>query len=84
MAPEPNTVETTIEADAAPEPVIIELGERSAKQIKKLRRGRGGIRRTVDGVLGNLRETGQVAKDAQVVIVVVKARPDYQSDCWRW
>jgi hypothetical protein len=86
MAADTNPVEN----DNAPanEPVIVELGVRSRKQIKKLRQGRGPIRRTINGVLDDLRQAGHVAEDAQVVIVMVKERPDYssdyKSDCWRW
>jgi hypothetical protein len=71
----------------SPDPVIIEVGRRGKDQINKLRQGRGPIRRDIDSVLGQLRESGDLAQDAQVVIVVVRQqrRPKAGSNClWPW
>jgi hypothetical protein len=80
MVTETKPTEST--APRAPEPVVIELGERSNKQISKLRQGRGRIRREIDGVLSELQQSGDVAEDAQVVVVVVKRRASDEDACW--
>ena len=80
MATEAKVTESN--APRAPEPVIIELGERSDKQINRLRQGRGRIRRDIDGVLTELKQRGEVADDAQVVVVVVKRRASDEDACW--
>ena len=70
---------------SGPDPVVIELGRRSRKQIRKLRRGQGRTWRDIEGVVHDLREAGDVADDAQVVVVVVKERPEESDDwaaCW--
>jgi hypothetical protein len=68
------------EPDAAP--IVIELGERSRKRIRKLREGRGKLMAEIDQVLSDLRETGAVGVDAQIVVVVVKEK--VESDFPRW
>lgn len=66
----------------APSPVIIEVGERSKKQINKIRQGRGQIMKDIDRAMAGLRSAGDVPEDAQVVIVVVREGPKSSDSCW--
>lgn len=59
---------------AGPAPVVIDLGKKKRKQVKQLREGRGKLVGTVEDVIAGLRERGQVAPDAQPIIVVVERR----------
>ena len=70
--------------EEAPEPVIIELGARSKRQIERLRQGRGRIMRDIEDTLGRLRGSGNVRQDAQVVVVVVKQRREVDEGGWCW
>jgi hypothetical protein len=80
------TIDTTTTAGESeskrPDPVVVELGTRGKGQLRKLRQGRGRLLRDIDDVVADLQQSGEVAADAQVVIVVVKQRPEAQDDCW--
>jgi hypothetical protein len=80
----PTPTPTSTSTPTSPDPVIIELGERSRSQIRKLRSGTGRTWRDIEGALGSLREAGHVPAEAQVVVVVVRQRPEDGDDCWRW
>lgn len=65
------------------EPVIVEFGKRSKKQIRKLRSGRGRIMRDIESVLDELRSSGELDEDTRVLVAVVKERPEYDDGgCW--
>ena len=66
----------TASADAATatSPVIIDLGKRRRKQVKKLRRGEGKLLDDINGAVAELRTAGTLAGDAQPVIVVVRQK----------
>lgn len=54
--------------------MVLDIGKRSSKSIKKLRKGKGKLLRRVNNVVGQLRNSGEIQKDAQVVLVVVRER----------
>ena len=58
----------------AVEPVIIDLGKKKRKRIKKLRRGCGSLIDQVSQTIEELKQTGAVQKNAQPVIVIVRQK----------
>ncbi len=54
--------------------VVIDLGKKGRKKIKKLRKGRGPLLETVDDAITELKEKGEVSKSAAPVIVVVREK----------
>jgi hypothetical protein len=59
---------------AAKAPVIVDLGKKRRKLVKKLRKGSGRLMDQVQGTLQELRNAGTIAASAQPVIVVVRER----------
>lgn len=57
-----------------PTPLIIDLGTKSRKNIKRLRKGRGRLMAQVEDCLEDLKDTGEVARNAQPILVVVKQK----------
>ena len=55
-------------------PVIIDLGKRKRKQVKKLRRGEGKLLDDVNGAVAELRTAGTLNSDAQPVIIIVREK----------
>jgi hypothetical protein len=71
--------ETLAAVDSAPTPtsnapVIIDLGRRRRKQVKKLRRGEGKLLDDVNGAVAELRTAGTLSADVQPVIVIVREK----------
>lgn len=65
----PGTAEP--EADA---PILIDLGRKKRKAVKKLRKGRGKLMDDIGEVIAELKSEGAVAEGAQVVVVVVREK----------
>jgi len=68
---------TTSNPDTTPStatPVLIDLGKKSQKQVKRLRKGKGKLLRSVQEAIQKLTEGGQIAANAQPIIVVVRER----------
>lgn len=65
-----------IEAPAAgaANPVIVDLGRKKKKAIKRLRRGQGRLMEQVEDCIQELREAGAISGAAQPVIVVVREK----------
>jgi hypothetical protein len=60
--------------------VVLDIGKRKKKQIKRLRKGRGKLLRRIDEAVEGLKADGLVQSDAQTVVVVVEAK----ERGWRW
>jgi hypothetical protein len=72
-----------IENPNSPPPVVVDLGKRGRRAIKRLREGEGKLFAEVSDVVDRLRRDGAVKADAQIVVVVVRQRRnrgDYQTD----
>ncbi|MBL8827464.1 MAG: hypothetical protein JNM18_10850 [Planctomycetaceae bacterium] len=70
-------VEKTEKADKHQEPahaVVIDLGTRAGKQVDRLRKGRGKLMDEVQECIDELAANGQVAANAQPIIVIVNER----------
>jgi len=57
-----------------PDPLIIDLGKQRRKDVKRLREGSGPLVEEVASCLRELRESGQITRDAQPVVIVVPER----------
>lgn len=55
-------------------PVIIDLGKRKRKLVKKLRRGEGKLLDDVNGAVAELRTAGTLSADVQPVIIIVREK----------
>ena len=62
---------TEIEFDA---PVVIDLGKKKRKEIKKLRKGSGKLMDRVASCIQELKSGGKIAPSAQPIVVVVRQR----------
>ena len=61
-------------ANSTNAPVIIDLGKRRRKQVKKLRRGEGKLLDDVNGAVAELRTAGTLSADVQPVVVIVREK----------
>lgn len=52
--------------------VILDIGKRDAKDIKKMREGKGKLLRKVNEAVDQLREVGRIEPSAQIVLVIVR------------
>jgi hypothetical protein len=63
-------------AESGPEPIVIDLGKKNRRQVRKLRRGKPGrLMDRVEDALAHLRESGAMAADTQPVVIVIRQRP---------
>lgn len=64
-------------AKSAPaEPIVIKLGKKNRKQVRKLRRGKPGrLLDRVEDAIAHLRENGDMAAQTQPVVIVIRERP---------
>ena len=59
-----------------PEPVIVDMGKKTRKQVRKLRKGKPcRLMRRVEETLAHLREGGELGENVRPVIIVVRERP---------
>lgn len=62
-------------ASAGQPPIIVDMGKKSRKEIRKLRRGRPGkLLDNVEETMAHLRENGELGADTQAVVFVVRQR----------
>jgi hypothetical protein len=55
-------------------PIVIDLGKKSRKRIKALRRGEGALLEEVIDAIEELKKAGTVSASAQPVIVIVRQK----------
>ena len=65
-------------------PIIVDLGKKKKKQIKRLREGRGKLAGEVDQVIQELKSAGKIKGNAQPVVVVVREKPRNRMGRWNW
>ena len=73
MATDVINADTEQVSEAAP--ILIDLGRKSRKKVKLLRKGKGKLFDEVQGAVDELQEAGQVDSSAQVIFVVVEKEP---------
>lgn len=60
---------------AAPPLVVVDMGRRKPKAVKKLRKGEGKAFDEVLEAIAEMRADGVLRDDAQTVVVIVERRP---------
>jgi hypothetical protein len=78
------TITRSASASTGPAPIIIDIGKKSRKSIKQLRRGEGKLMNEVNDAIKELREASKITGNAQPIIVVVRQRPQGLSDLMNW
>ncbi len=63
--------------------ILLDLGSKSRKNVRRLRKGRGKLMRRVTETVEDLQAEGEIAEDAQIVVVVVKQKPR-KNNWMRW
>lgn len=63
--------------------ILLDLGKKSRKSVKRLRKGRGKLMRRVTETIDELKAEEEINPDAQVVVVVVKQKPR-KNNWFRW
>lgn len=57
------------------EPIVIDLGKKNRKQVRKLRKGKSGrLMNRIEEAMEHLRENGAMNEDTQAVVIVVRER----------
>jgi uncharacterized membrane protein (UPF0127 family) len=54
--------------------IVVDIGSRSRKQIKQLRKGKGKLMDKVNECLGELKASGSISTAVQPVVIVVKEK----------
>lgn len=63
-------------ASTTSEPIVIDMGKKNRKQVRKLAKGKPGrLMDRVEEAIEHLRENGSMEADAQPIIIVVRQRP---------
>ncbi len=56
-------------------PIVIDLGKKDRKQVRKLRKGKPGrLMKRIEESMEHLRENGAMAEDTQAVVIVIRER----------
>lgn len=63
------------ESSTKPEPIILDLGKKKRKDVRKLRKGKGKLMTKVLDTHAQLSASGVTAPSSQAVIVVVREKP---------
>ena len=63
-------------------PIVVDLGKRPRKQIKKLTQGRGKLLDEVDTVMQELKISGKITGTALPVVIVVKQKARQTAFPW--
>ncbi len=69
-------------SDSSNAPIVVDIGKKRRKQIKRLREGRGKLMDEVTGLLEELRSAGSISSSAQPVVVVVRQKRKGRSLMW--
>ncbi len=56
------------------DPILVDLGRKSLKNIKRLRNGEGKLMAEVQETLDELQANGTIAESAQPVIIIVREK----------
>lgn len=70
-------------AGAKPAPVLVDLGRKSCKAVKKLRKGKGKLMDSVAATVQELQASGQIGANAQPVIIVVTEKTESLVRLWK-
>lgn len=70
-------------AGAARQPILIDLGRKKRKSVKRLRRGSGPLMRAVNEAIAEVRSSGTGDASGQDVVIVVREKKRRRSG-WGW
>jgi hypothetical protein len=56
------------------ETIVVDLGRKSSKDVRALRKGRGRLMDDVQDCIDELRESGDISESAEPVVIVVERR----------
>lgn len=71
----PKIIVADSEQESSVEPIVIDMGKKKSKDVRKLRRGKPGkLMRRLEETIEHLRENGALAKDAQPVVIVIRKK----------
>ncbi len=59
-------------------PILIDLGRKSRKKIKKLKKGEGSLMEDLSATLEQLKSEGAIGEGAQVIVAIVERKPDLE------
>jgi len=74
MATTAAAAEHATKSEPATGPILVDLGRKSRKNVKRLRDGEGKLMDQVKSVLDELRSAGTLKSDAQPVLIIVRER----------
>lgn len=83
MGTEQKTPASKPEASAKPAPVLVDLGKKSSKLVKRLRKGKGKLMDSVAATVQELQAAGQIGANAQPVIIVVTEKSESLIRLWK-
>lgn len=69
-----STSEISRSSASSTRPIVVDLGKKPRKQIKKLTEGTGKLLDEVDKVIQELKVAGKISGTAQPVVIVVKEK----------
>lgn len=70
------------ESAAANAPVVVDVGKKRRKQIKRLRNGRGKLMDQINHLVEELRTSGSISATSQPLVVVVRQKRRTRSLPW--
>ena len=74
-APSPSTEPSNTAAIDKTDVVLVDLGRKSSKQVKRLKRREGKLAADVAATLAQLKQDGVVGANAQPVVFIVEKKP---------
>ena len=69
------------EQKAEPRTLVIDLGKKKRKRVKKLRKGRGRLMDRINDFVSDMKESGELNANADTMVVVVRQK---RRKGWRW
>lgn len=57
------------------DPILVDLGKKSRKNIKQLREGEGKLMLEVQDTIDELKANGTISESAQPLIIIVREKP---------
>lgn len=82
--PQSATAQDTNKATEESSPILISLGKKKRKNIKKLRKGRGPLMETIEETMAELKSHNKIQADAQPVVIVVREKRRRRLRGWGW
>jgi hypothetical protein len=55
--------------------VVLDLGKKKRRDIKRLRKGRGRLMDRLNETLDGLKDEGTIAESSQPIVVIIRERP---------